>query len=137
NNRLNITADNIINQAGHFQGRQLALAGRSLDNTDGTLATTNGGQLNLDIANAVRNQQGTIVSDGDLLIHSGSLNNDEGVVDGKTLALNLEQLSNRAGIIRGNELSLVVPELDNEKGFISVAGELNITTANALNNHAG
>jgi len=139
-NDLSLQFDQLGNQAGHIQGQQLALTGKSLDNTKGTLATSDGGQLSLDV-NAFINQQGNLISDGDLQVHANKLNNDGGTVDGKTLALTLQQVSNRAGVIQGDELSLSVPELDNAGGIIAAllsgGNGLQLNVTGAINNEAG
>ena len=159
---LNNTDYAINNTAGKLiSNGSLTAYSVSLDNTDGTVKTSNGA-INLAISNALTNTSGTIEANDSLTLNagslsnrngtitsigtddsqlttSGSLDNSEGLIqsNAQNLSLNARTVTNNNGKImhRGSgDLSLSATEINNRGGIIASAGRLIATDFISLYN---
>ncbi|MBJ2065020.1 hemagglutinin repeat-containing protein [Serratia odorifera] len=137
--RLALTAGALANQHGrlvslndaaqHWQVTGL------LDNAGGILGSN--GDLRLEAA-GVDNQGGTIKTQRQLMIDSGSaINNLSGnLLAGQTLTLDaVGSLNNQLGTLIGGEMRLAVQQLDNSQGQVIGLGNLDLTASRLDNLH--
>ncbi|WP_244986461.1 hemagglutinin repeat-containing protein [Rosenbergiella epipactidis] len=120
------------------QGR-LTLSGGDLANQQGVIASRQAAQLTLA---ALDNQTGTLVSGGDLIVHTRGVNNTQGRVQADhNLALTTSQatLDNTQGeLLAGKGLSLDSGRLNNHRGRIASKADIAIqTTGQEFDNTAG
>lgn len=103
-------------------GQLLSLQAASLDNRDGGVLVSDGG-MTVRLRGALDNRnKGEITAKGAIDAQTGSLDNRDGKVIGKTtLALRSDSADNRAGVIQADQqLTLNVDRLDNrDKGQIT------------------
>lgn len=111
------------------QGR-LTLSGGDLANQQGVIASRQVAQLTLA---ALDNQTGTLVSGGDLIIHTRGVNNTQGRVQADhnlTLTTSQATLDNTQGeLLAGKGLSLDSGRLNNHRGRIAAKADIAIQIA--------
>ncbi|PQP06661.1 hemagglutinin [Pseudomonas frederiksbergensis] len=133
---LALTVDKVINRnKGLLSGDAgLTLTGQTLENS-GRLTTLN--NLTANLTSDLDNNQGSLVSEGELAIHARSLSNNGGTISSaKVLTVDSKgAVSNQGGkLLTDSTLTLTSTGLDNQQqGAISSKGGMNITTG-ALNN---
>lgn len=120
-------------------GQLVSLQAASLDNRDGGVLVSDGG-MTVRLRGALDNRnKGEITAKGAIDAQTGSLDNRDGKVIGKTtLALRSDSADNRAGVIQADQqLTLDIDRLDNrDKGQIT--GKAAITyTGTRLDNSGG
>ncbi|WP_168195808.1 hemagglutinin repeat-containing protein [Nissabacter sp. SGAir0207] len=140
--RLTLSAHTVDNRAGTLLGKDTTLTTADVDNRGGVVAALaaltlnsaalnnadggliqSGGALHLDthghaLNNARSGTQGGIISQGDLTVHSGTLDNQQGA------------------IIANGQLALTTLGLLNDNGLVAGLSGLEATTG-AVSNHAG
>jgi filamentous hemagglutinin len=169
----------LFNQGGQIYGMgDLAVTGQSLDNSSGVLQvqgnadfilnilnnrageiSVQGQTMSLQIADALDNQQGKIIAQGDLLqLQAGSINNQNGVLAvSQQLSIIADSISNDAGFIRAEDkvtmqaqsmsnnaggllsaanVTLSGQQLDNQSGVIESSNSLSLGFDN-INNQSG
>ncbi|MGF6573842.1 filamentous hemagglutinin [Paraburkholderia sp. GAS333] len=126
----------------------LAVAGASLDNTDGRIANIGNGATTVDAATVTNanaggvSGAGTIGGNGDVTVNAHVLSNTDGaqIVSGHDLALNIAQsVDNTGGSLSGtNNLTLdqAGASVVNQNGSIHANGALGLNTA-TLDNTSG
>ncbi|WP_223569657.1 hemagglutinin repeat-containing protein [Pseudomonas sp. BF-R-26] len=133
---LALTVDKVINRnKGLLSGDTgLTLTGKTLENS-GRLTTLN--NLTVNLTSDLDNNQGSLVSEGELAIDAQSLSNNGGTISSaKALTIDSKgAVSNQGGkLLTDTTLTLTSTSLDNQqKGAISSKGGMSITTG-ALNN---
>ncbi|WP_123719232.1 hemagglutinin repeat-containing protein, partial [Pseudomonas lini] len=133
---LALTVDKVINRnKGLLSGDAgLTLTGKTLENS-GRLTTLN--NLTVNLTSDLDNNQGSLVSEGELVIDAQSLSNNGGTISSaKALTIDSKgAVSNQGGkLLTDTTLTLTSTSLDNQqKGAISSKGGMSITTG-ALNN---
>ena len=133
---LALTVDKVINRnKGLLSGDTgLTLTGKTLENS-GRLTTLN--KFTVNLTSDLDNNQGSLVSEGELVIDAQSLSNNGGTISSaKALTVDSKgALSNQGGkLLTDTTLTLTSTSLDNQqKGAISSKGGMSITTG-ALNN---
>jgi filamentous hemagglutinin len=133
---LAVTVDKVINRnKGLLSGDAgLTLTGKTLENS-GRLTTLN--NLTVNLTSDLDNNQGSLVSESELVIDAQSLSNNGGTISSaKALTVDSKgAVSNQGGkLLTDTTLTLTSISLDNQqKGAISSKGGMSITTG-ALNN---
>ncbi|PNB48305.1 hemagglutinin [Pseudomonas sp. GW456-12-10-14-LB2] len=127
----------VNNQGGEISSQQaFALTAHDLDNSNGKLLSQQG--LTVRIAQALNNAKG-VISGASLDSHSGSLDNNEGLISSRgPLTLTTDNtLDNQLGtVIADGKLELTAQTLDNRGG--SIAGKSDATVqAKKLDNQDG
>ena len=136
--------DGIDNRGGIIAnaGEKLTLTGASLDNQQGRIQAN---ALAIDTATrSINNQQGILTASREMMLHSGGLNNDAGLVQaGSALNIDLHggALSNRdsgenGGLLSFGTFTLSGGTLDNRSGYMASAGD-SLINGLALDNTLG
>ncbi|WP_380181722.1 hemagglutinin repeat-containing protein, partial [Kalamiella sp. sgz302252] len=140
---LEITGSDLDLSQGHTQAQALTLKSDTLNNQQGILSQRGEGEMALDVAGAMANQDGRIESGGNLRIASGSLDNSRGTLlaagQGDLQVSANEVLNNTQGsMLAGHNLNLSASSLKNERGVISATGgEARLTTRQRIDNAKG
>jgi filamentous hemagglutinin len=143
NGLLSLEAATIVNQThGSVNGAALAVqAHTSMENT-GDIASRS--TLTVEGAGAALSNHGNLVSNGDITIHVGTIDNGGGTVatvggSGASVALEGASLSNRNGrIVADRALRLDVNgALDNDRGLVQASIEVQATVGGKLSNDGG
>lgn len=146
-------AGTLGNRDAQLVGRQLKLQAAQIDNTGGEITATDG--LQLTATQQLDNQQGRLISGGDLLLSTPRLNNQAGVLSASRQAqLTVSDTLNRQGqLLAGQWLQLAGQRLSGDGQLLSdgdltlelqhdfhndqrlqAAGDLTVHTLGALSN---
>lgn len=123
--------------AGNVFARQnltIGSSGGTFSNSGSTFYT----QGNLDINSAVNNQSGRLIADGSLDISTtGNIDNNSGVLQGRSFNLRASTVSNNNGqiIATGASGTISATDIDNDSGVITAQGALTITADEVSNNN--
>ncbi|CAO1295802.1 unnamed protein product, partial [Diamesa hyperborea] len=147
--KLQIKSQALDNSFGKVRsGNSIIANTNAINNNSGEIVinnatTKNDGIININTnGNAIQNEKGLIVADGDNKILASSLQNTEGKVTGQNTEIMLTRggsLTNTKGeILAENSLNLQAGITNNEQGFIATNGNSNINTqGEILNNKEG
>ncbi|HEX5792221.1 MAG TPA: filamentous hemagglutinin N-terminal domain-containing protein, partial [Rheinheimera sp.] len=123
------------------------VAATSINNDDGQIYHLGSGDLSLQAAQQLTNQNGQLLSNGNLQLSATQLDNRQGSISafaetGESLRLNISTvLDNRHGSIlsKGQHLTLNSAQILNQQGSVLLAGTeaLTITAAEQLQNEQG
>ncbi|WP_395609742.1 DUF637 domain-containing protein [Pseudomonas sp. B22129] len=122
-----------------FGEQTLAISAPAIVNLGGLIRFGEGQAATLNSA-SLDNRQGRIeMAGGSLVVNSAALNNSGGQVVANALTVNAGSLNNQNGVLVAGALTVNASDLDNSlKGLIQADnGALNLTVANAFNNHQG
>lgn len=136
-----ISAGQVDNRAGRvLAGRDLKLSASALDNRQGGLLHSQGA-ADMQVAGALQNQQGKLVSQGALGLNAGSLDNRGGKV------LSAEALQMRAKVVDNGDAGVISTQADAhitagslrnaQAGEISAAGTLQLDVQQLDNSAKG
>lgn len=106
----------------------LNLNARALNNQAG--AVSSAGNLTVNVAGGLDNQRGKLVTDGELQLASGRLDNSAGTISGKTATrVQTGDLINQGGrLVAGTTLTLGAAKVDNRnQGLLSAGSALTAT----------
>ena len=120
---LAVTGQVIDNDdAGQILGEaSVTIAGRAMENNNGSIQVK--GDLEVDLAEALDNQNGLIRSGADIRLGSSNLNNHETQSDGKG--------------IEGRNIYIAADSIDNQKGALKADQSLSIHGLGSINNTEG
>ncbi|TMU78907.1 filamentous hemagglutinin N-terminal domain-containing protein [Pseudomonas fluorescens] len=133
-----VSVGTLVNQAGLISSRNALqlTADQALDNQLGTVIAD--GQLTL-TAKSLDNRSGNLVGKSDVSVQAQNVNNQKGkLIATGMLKLNADQLDNRQNGLLGSTsaMTLTVAELDNRGGEISTNSDL-LLTGKKLDNSDG
>lgn len=138
---LQLTVANLDNSLkGRISAQQLHISGQTVDNSaGGNLAAKS--QLGLALGGQLNNTQGSIVSDGRLVIDASAVANDAAALSSiDTLQITSSTLSNQGGrVSSGTQLGMTLTALDNSRaGHISSQADVSLNLQGGhLNNQGG
>ena len=135
---LDNTADGLIAS----NGLDMTLSATTLLNTGGNVEHAGMGTFALTARDMLNNARGTLASNGDLVVQTGTFGNNAGHVTANQLTLDARSLTNQAGQIvqlgQGATHIAVAGLLDNSaRGLIATNGAAFSLSAGALNNDSG
>ncbi|CAM3889789.1 hemagglutinin repeat-containing protein [Ectopseudomonas alcaliphila] len=137
NGQLHLTAQQAVLAGGYSQGRQVLIDSRELDNSDGSLLTTEGGTLEVRDAQRLNNKGGTIASNGEVRLTAQELLNEGGeLLAGRLLSLNTAYLRGTGKALSLGDLLLRQQSNMNLAGLLQANGKLDVEVDGALNNAA-
>ncbi|VEH67561.1 Uncharacterized conserved protein [Rodentibacter pneumotropicus] len=118
------------NSQGHITAKgHIELDSGELQNQGGSIYSQQ--DIRIDTHNQLLNNQQTqgeyqgILSQGNLTVHAGKLDNTQGSISAKSSQLNITELANRFGILQNrDDLLLHAQRIDNTEGIISGAKKL-------------
>lgn len=122
-------------------GQDLALGASTLRNTGGTIQHAGNGTLAIDAA-TFSGANGSIVSNGGLIVQAGTFNQDGGSTSAKQISIDAADISNRAGSIvqSGTGATRIAASgaLTNDGGTIATNGaDLRLAAGGTLSNVSG
>ncbi|MCV2884698.1 filamentous hemagglutinin N-terminal domain-containing protein [Aestuariibacter sp. AA17] len=123
------------------QSDSLNLTGLTLDNRQGSIVLAGTGVLNIETLDALHNQNGVMLSNGDLTIRAAALNNDAGQMTAlKRLSADVTTLTNHHGeLIADSGFTLNADTLNNTNGAVLLTsqGTLSVTANEIVNGETG
>lgn len=141
----------VNNSEGTIQAASTDITAGSLNNQQGTIATTKG-NLNIDSQNAVNNQSGVLSAAGISINSGGDINNTEGLIAQTDAEQTLKiktagtlsnqntkaQADSQKGILANGRASIEADNVNNQSGVIAAkALQVNSTGTDALDNSKG
>ncbi|WP_259758239.1 hemagglutinin repeat-containing protein [Pseudomonas sp. GCEP-101] len=138
---LDVQVQRIANRAGTLAGRDgLSVTGQSLDNSQGGRVSSQT-SVWLQLAGALDNSgNGSVLSQGGLTLHAGSLDNRGGAVSSAGLLFSrlAGALDNRGGkLLSDDSIDLAGADLNNAGGVLSAAGDISVRGARLDNSQQG
>jgi filamentous hemagglutinin len=144
NGTLTLTGDDTDLSAGTTAAQRIAITTGTLSTAHGSLSASGSDPLALNVRRTYDNTAGTVVGNGALQLHAGTLINEGGAVQaagGGALAVRVDGLldnSQHGTLGSDGDLSLAAATLDNRQGSITHAGHGALTiTADTLNGSGG
>jgi filamentous hemagglutinin len=144
NGTLTLTGDDTDLSAGTTAAQRIAITTGTLSTAHGSLSASGSDPLALNVRRTYDNTAGTVVGNGALQLHAGTLINEGGAVQaagGGALAVSVDGLldNGQHGTLGSDgDLSLAAATLDNRQGSITHAGHGTLTiTADTLNGSGG
>lgn len=144
NGTLTLTGDDTDLRAGTTAAKRIAITTGALSTAHGSLSASGSDPLALDVRGTYDNTSGTVVGNGAVQLHAGSLLNESGAVQaagGAALTVSVDQLldNSQHGMLGSDgDLSLTAATLDNRQGSITHAGHGTLTIAvNTLSGSGG
>ncbi|MGZ5198716.1 MAG: two-partner secretion domain-containing protein [Telluria sp.] len=157
NGLLNISADALDHKSATTSANQIAITAGNLDNAAGHIAQLGAGAGAITVHGDLINSAGSIQSNGDATINTGSLGNSDGAIialgsasigvdaglnnatgfiaAGTRLEVHAGNVDNSRGALQaqGGDMTLHVADLNNAAGSIYAAGKLDTLAANVTN----
>ncbi|MBB5610005.1 filamentous hemagglutinin N-terminal domain-containing protein, partial [Janthinobacterium sp. S3T4] len=137
NGLVAIEAGTLDHRQAVTSGQQVQVSADSLDNTDGVLQQTGGGQMRVDVAQSLNNTSGTIAGNGAVQVQASVLDNSKGRITSAATADIVSQgaLNNTDGVIAATQdLHVGSAALDNTRGVLQAGtGALSLDAASLLN----
>ncbi|WP_296246870.1 filamentous hemagglutinin N-terminal domain-containing protein [Pseudomonas sp. UBA4194] len=121
---LEIDTSRLVNNAGKLAGSTIGLRLATLDNVAGVVWA--GQMLDINASGVLNNQTGRLISQGDLQLVGGHLDNrDKGAVQSRAAArLTSKTLNNQSGLLSAGSLTVTLDEADNGGGRIASRSDL-------------
>lgn len=123
-NALNLTLSGALNNSGgtvQSETGEIAIKADQLDNSNGTIYQQGTGLL--DINAGLNNDQGAVVSNGDLQLVSSTLSNSGGQIGANNLVINAGQFDNSGLVQAQQQLAVTVDNLANGSGSLLALGQ--------------
>ncbi len=138
---LDVQVQRIANRAGTLAGRDgLSVTAQSLDNSQGGRVSSQT-SVWLQLAGALDNSgNGSVLSQGGLTLHAGSLDNRGGAVSSAGLLFSrlAGALDNRGGkLLSDGSIDLAGADLNNAGGVLSAAGDISVQGTRLDNSQQG
>ncbi|WP_374448460.1 hemagglutinin repeat-containing protein [Providencia sp.] len=143
NGALNLIAQSINLNNATTQANHVVLNANAVSHRGGKLLQTGQNTLQINVKNALDNQNGRIGSQGDIQLTAQSLNNTAGDIiaaQNGALLLNVQgQLTNQSGqILSSQDAQIRAGALNNQSGLISTTqGNSSLSVASPLSNQQG
>ncbi|WP_431132256.1 filamentous hemagglutinin N-terminal domain-containing protein [Variovorax paradoxus] len=144
NGALAVAMAGAFNQdGGTTYAQQINLSAGSLSNQGGSLVQAGSGTTTLAVGGLLKNNEGTIASNGPIAASAGSMSNQGGTLQAagtSDLSLTVAgPLDNSAGgkILAGGNATVAAGSLNNNAGSVTAVGDLNATLSGAATNVGG
>ena len=139
NGKLTISSDRVTN-AGDLVGRQLAIAGESLENT-GEILQSGEGNADIDLSGDFTNQGKLLAEGNSTTISATNLENANGASIGQastgSLAVTVAETLDNEGQLAGNgDINVRAAQIDNQQGSV-IGGQTVTVKADDLDNRNG
>ncbi|WP_238327280.1 filamentous hemagglutinin N-terminal domain-containing protein [Rodentibacter pneumotropicus] len=143
NIKINTQQQQLDNSQGHITAKgHIELDSGELQSQGGSIYSQQ--DIRIDTHNQLLNNQQTqgeyqgILSQGNLTVHAGKLDNTQGSISAKSSQLNITELANRFGILQSrDDLLLHAQRIDNTEGMISGAKKVVLAVSDLFTQKTG